>query len=175
LTELSPESRLNLERIKLILPEIPTGMRSGRLSILPAKTFNREYNKWEPIEMYAVWPYRMVGVTKPETLQLARDTWETIPVDRAQLCKQDYSWMANVANMAGLAWPDTAKTYAIYKMSNNAAPQACFPAFFGPGHDWFPDHNWGGSGMTGIQEMLMAADPYGDGKIYLFHPGQKNA
>jgi len=139
-------------------------MRSGRLSILPAKTFNREYNKWEPIEMYAVWPYRMVGVTKPETLQLARDTWETIPVDRAQLCKQDYSWMANVANMAGLAWPDTAKTYAIYKMSNNAAPQACFPAFFGPGHDWFPDHNWGGSGMTGIQEMLMAADPYGDGK-----------
>jgi hypothetical protein len=29
--------------------------------------------------------------------------------------------------------------------------------------------------MTGIQEMLMAADPYGDGKIYLFHPGQKNA
>jgi hypothetical protein len=30
-----------------------------------------------------------------------------------------------------------------------------------------PDHNWGGSGMTGIQEMLMAAVPYGDGKIYL--------
>ena len=28
-------------------------------------------------------------------------------------------------------------------------------AFFGPGHDWLPDHNWGGSGMIGLQEMLM--------------------
>lgn len=25
----------------------------------------------------------------------------------------------------------------------------------GPGHDWVPDHNWGGSGMIALQEMLM--------------------
>ena len=25
------------------------------------------------IEMYAAWPYRLVGITRPETLQLARD------------------------------------------------------------------------------------------------------
>jgi len=167
LADLSPESRSNLQRIQSILPEMPTGMRDGRLSILPAKSFNREYNKWEPIEMYAAWPYRLVGVTKPETMQLARDTWQTVPADRARLCKQDYSWMANLANMAALAWPDSAKARAIYKMANIAAPQVRFPAFFGPGHDWLPDHNWGGSGMTGIQEMLMAADSYGDGKIYL--------
>jgi hypothetical protein len=167
LPELSSMSRSNLLRIQSILPDLPTGMRDGRLSLLPAKTWTTEYNKWEPIEMYAAWPYRMVGVTKPETMQLARDTWETIPADRARLCKQDFSWMANVANMAALAWPDSAKKRAIYKMANTAAPQARFPAFFGPGHDWLPDHNWGGSGMTGIQEMLMAADPYGDGKIYL--------
>lgn len=49
----------------------------------------------------------------------------------------------------------------------NFNAQSRFPAFFGPGHDWVPDHNWGGSGMVGLQEMLMAADPYGDGKIYL--------
>lgn len=164
---LSPESRSNLIRIQSTLPDFPTGMREGRLSLLAAKSFEREYNKWEPIEMYAAWPYRLVGVTKPETMQLARDTWETIPADRARLCKQDYSWMANLVNMAALAWPDSAKARAIYKMANIAAPQARFPAFFGPGHDWLPDHNWGGSGMTGIQEMLMAADPYGDGKIYL--------
>ena len=94
--------------------------------------------------MYAYWPYRLVGITKPETLQLARDTWDTVPEDRARLCKQDYSWMANVANMAALAWPEKAKERAIYKMANTAAPQARFPAFFGPGHDWLPDHNWGG-------------------------------
>jgi hypothetical protein len=82
--------------------------------------------------------------------------------------------MANLANMAALAWSDTAKTRAIYKMANTAAPQARFPAFFGPGHDWLPDHNWGGSGMTGIQEMLMAADAYGDGKIYLLSAWPKD-
>lgn len=167
LSDLSPESRSNLQRIRSILPEIPVGMRNGRRSILPAKSFNREYNKWEPIEMYAAWPYRLVGVTKPETIQLARDTWETVPADRARLCKQDYSWMANLVNMAAMAWSDSAKVRAIYKMANIAAPQVRFPAFFGPGHDWLPDHNWGGSGMTGIQEMLMAADSFGDGKIYL--------
>jgi hypothetical protein len=30
-----------------------------------------------------------------------------------------------------------------------------FPTFWGPGWDWVPDHNWGGSGMIGLQEMLM--------------------
>ena len=33
-----------------------------------------------------------------------------------------------------------------------------FPTFWGPGHDWVPDHNWGGSGMIGLQEMLMQTD-----------------
>ena len=40
-----------------------------------------------------------------------------------------------------------------------------FPTFWGPGHDWTPDHNWGGSGMIGVQEMLLQTV----GKdIYLF-------
>jgi len=33
------------------------------------------------IEMYAFWPCRLAGVTRPATLQLARNTWETIPGD----------------------------------------------------------------------------------------------
>jgi len=168
LPELPATSRAWLSAFQKKLPELPTGRREGRLSLLAAKSFTREYNKWEPIEMYAAWPYRLVGIVKPETLQPARDTWETIPADRARLCKQDYSWMANVANMAALAWPDKAKERAIYKMANNTAPQARFPAFFGPGHDWLPDHNWGGSGMTGIQEMLLAPEPGPTGKLNLF-------
>jgi len=168
LTDLPATSRVWLSAFQKKLPDLPTGRRQGRLSLLPAKSFTREYNKWEPIEMYAAWPYRLVGIVKPETLQLARDSWETIPADRARLCKQDYSWMANVANMAALAWPDKAKERAIYKMANNTAPQARFPAFFGPGHDWLPDHNWGGAGMTGVQEMLLAPEPGAKGKLNLF-------
>ena len=168
LPELSPALRARLQKIQSRLPELATGRRQGRLSLLPAKTWEQEYNKWEPIEMYAFWPYRLVGITRPETLQLARDTWDTVPADRARLCKQDYSWMANLANVAALAWPAEAKKRAIYKMANNAAPQARFPAFFGPGHDWLPDHNWGGSGTTGVQEMLLAPEPGPTGKLHLF-------
>lgn len=160
--------RARLLAISKTLPPLPVGWRSGVKSLLPAKSWTTEYNKWEPIEMYAYWPYRLIGVTKPETLQLGRDTWDTVPEDRARLCKQDYSWMANLANMAALASPEKAKERAIYKMANTAAPQARFPAFFGPGHDWLPDHNWGGSGMTGIQEMLLAPEPGSNGKIHLF-------
>ncbi|HOW63977.1 MAG TPA: DUF5703 domain-containing protein [Verrucomicrobiota bacterium] len=160
--------RQRLERIRDTLPPLPTAQRQGRLAVLPAHSYNVPYNKWEPIEMYACWPYRRVGITRPETLQLARDTWETVPADRARLCKQDYSWMANVANMAALAWPEEAMKRALYKMANTAAPQARFPAFFGPGHDWLPDHNWGGSGMVGVQEMLLAPEPVPQGKLHLF-------
>jgi hypothetical protein len=169
-----PDSdRTTMERIQKILPDVPVGVREGKKSLLPAKSWEQEYNKWEPIEMYAAWPYRIVGVTNSSTLQLARDTWETVPEDRARLCKQDYSWMANLVNMAALAWPEEAEKRAVYKMANNTAPQARFPAFFGPGHDWLPDHNWGGSGTTGIQEMLLASNPYGDGKIYLLYAWPK--
>jgi len=162
--------RQRLKRTFDTLPPLPSGQRKGRLALLPAKAYNVPYNKWEPIEMYACWPYRLAGITRPDTLQLARDTWETVPEDRARLCKQDYSWMANVANMAALAWPEKAKERAIYKLANTTAPQARFPAFFGPGHDWLPDHNWGGAGMTGLQEMLLAPEPRPDGKLHLF-PG----
>jgi uncharacterized protein len=168
--ELPAADRQRLERTRETLPPLPTGNRQGRLAVLPAKTYTVPYNRWEPIEMYACWPYRLLGITQPDTLPLARDTWETVPEDRARLCKQDYSWMANVVNMAALAWPEQAQQRAIYKMANISAPQARFPAFFGPGHDWLPDHNWGGAGMTGIQEMLLAPEPRPDGKLHLF-PG----
>jgi hypothetical protein len=166
--KLAAADRQRVERIHHALPPLPLGKRRGVRSLLPAKHWRTDYNKWEPIEMYAAWPYRLVGITRPDTLQLARDSWETIPDDRARLCKQDYSWMANLANMAALAWPDLAKERAIYKMANTTSPQARFPAFFGPGHDWLPDHNWGGAGMTGIQEMILAPEPGPNGKLHLF-------
>jgi hypothetical protein len=164
---LSDALRVRLQSIATTIPPLPIGERDGKRSLLPAKSFEKGYNRWEPVEHYAAWPYRLVGVTQPGTVQLARDTWDTIPAERAALCKQDYSWMANLVNMAACGWTDAARDRAIWKMANTAAPQARFPAFFGPGHDWLPDHNWGGAGMTGVQEMLLAPEPGPRGKLYL--------
>jgi hypothetical protein len=47
---------------------------------------------------------------------------------------------------------EAAADYNTRKLQNS--PRR-FPTFWGPGHDWVPDHNWGGSGMIGLQEMLM--------------------
>jgi hypothetical protein len=72
----------------------------------------------------------------------------------------------NLSYAAALRLPEV-KELAIAKLSD-AAGCARYPAFFGPGHDWMPDHNWGGSAMVGLQEMLLAPDPAPSGKLYLF-------
>lgn len=52
----------------------------------------------------------------------------------------------------GVTPTEEAKKLSLAKLSNG--PHR-FPAFWGPGYDWTPDHNWGGSGMIGLQEMLL--------------------
>jgi hypothetical protein len=149
-----------------ILPELPKGEKDGKSILKPAVSWEKVYNKWELPELYAAWPYRLHSVTRPGTTQIAQNTWDLLPQDRVEKVTRDFSWMPVLVNMAALGNTKEAGRRVLDKLGN-FNPQARFPAFFGPGHDWVPDHNWGGSGMVGLQEMLMAADPYGDGKIYL--------
>jgi hypothetical protein len=148
----------HLQDFQSVIPELPKGHVNGSEVLLPAEASEKEFNLWELPELYAAWPYRLVGVLHPETLDLACTTWEHIPNHRAKLCKQDLSWMPAVVNMAALGLTAEAGRRIVEKLSNQKS-QVRFPAFFGPGHDWLPDHNWGGSAMTGLQEMLVAADP----------------
>lgn len=150
-----------------VLPELPKGNVNGVPILRPADEFKKEYNLWELPELYAAWPYRLHSVCRPGTAQIAQNTWDNLPQKRAEKVTRDYSWMPVVVNMAAVGNTKEAARRVIDKLSNTSSPQARFPAFFGPGHDWLPDHNWGGSGMVGLQEMLLAADPYGNGKIYL--------
>ena len=67
-----------------------------------------------------------------------------------------------------LGLTEEAKKLSLAKLSNG--PHR-FPAFWGPGYDWTPNHNWGGSGMIGLQEMLLQTN--GE-QILLFRHGRKN-
>jgi len=164
---ISPAEKKEFANLLAILPELPKGEKDGKPILLPATSWKKEYNIWELPELYAAWPYRLTCVTRPGTAQIAQNTWDLLPQHRKEKVTRDYSWMPVAVNMAAMGNTPEASRRIIDKLSNTSAPQARFPAFFGPGHDWVPDHNWGGSGMVGLQEMLMAADPYGDGKIYL--------
>jgi hypothetical protein len=163
---LSAERRATVAAIRATLPDLPVGEREGRRSLLIADSYEKDYNAWEFPEMYAAWPYRRVGVTVPGTLELTRATLDTIQKPWAdKVLHHDFSWMPNIVNAASAGLPDRAAALLVDKMSDRKA-QVRFPAFFGPGHDWLPDHNHGGSGTTGLQEMLLQADAAGE-KLHL--------
>lgn len=72
-------------------------------------------------------------------------------------------WKQDNIFAACLGLTDEAKRLNMLKLADG--PHR-FPAFWGPGFDWTPDHNWGGSGMIGLQAMLLQTTE--DGKILLF-------
>ncbi|MNL53452.1 hypothetical protein D3C87_1766990 [compost metagenome] len=71
-------------------------------------------------------------------------------------------WKQDNIFAARLGLTKEAAELTLLKLKNSGRR---FPAFWGPGFDWVPDHNWGGSGMIGLQEMLLQSHA---GKLYLF-------
>lgn len=128
-------------------------------AIAPAKSWER-INNTETPQLYPVFPWRIYGVGKKD-LEIARNTYfydpESIKFRSHTGWKQDNIWAAC------LGLTEEAKKLSLAKLSNG--PHR-FPSFWGPGFDWTPDHNWGGSGMIGLQEMLLQTN----GKQILLFP-----
>ena len=140
------------------LPPLPMRIMQGRRTIAPAQVFSRIQNVEIP-QLYPVFPYGLYGIGRPD-LQVAIDTWH-YGVETPQ--QKDYvSWHQDAIFCARLGLTDEAKSRIIQKLDDSGRR---YPTFWGPGHDWVPDHNWGGSGMVGLQEMLMQTV---DDDIYLF-------
>lgn len=141
------------------LPPIPTEIRNGCRVIAPCelpKTYVR--GNVEVPQLNTVYPFHSFGIGKPD-LKMAQDTYWYGPECEEQLSHISWHQMGIYAARLGLA--DKAMKYAVLKLQDSGR---CFPAFWGPGHDYTPDHNWGGSGMIGVQEMLMQCI---DEKIYI--------
>ena len=128
------------------LPPLPTRLANGKKALSPAETFGRKNNRENP-ELYAVFPYRLYGVGKPD-LQLARDTF-AVRLSRERGC-----WTQNGVQAAMLGLADEARDNASFNFSENCAPQR-FPAFWPPGADWTPDLDNGGTAMMALQRMLL--------------------
>ncbi len=130
------------------LPPIAFREMNGRRTISPAHSWSHKQNCEFP-HLYPVFPWRQFGIGRPD-LQTAIDTWHhgTDAADQ----KQIQSWHQDAIFCARLGLTDEAAQLTIEKMKDS--PRR-FPTFWGPGHDWVPDHNWGGSGMIGLQEMLV--------------------
>jgi len=117
-------------------------------------------NNVESPQLYPVFPWRIYGIGK-DSLEIARNTyWYDADV---QKFRSHVGWKQDNIFAACLGLTDEAKRLNKLKLANGTYR---FPAFWGPGFDWSPDHNWGGSGMIGLQEMLLQTTD--DGRILLF-------
>ena len=140
-----PEMLKTIPPIPLRYVEIKDSLKQ---IIAPAKSWER-INNVETPQLYPIFPWRIYGIGK-EGLDIARNTYfydsDAVKFRSHIGWKQDNIWAAC------LGLTDEAKRLTLAKLSNG--PHR-FPAFWGPGYDWTPDHNWGGSGMIGLQEMLL--------------------
>jgi len=154
---LSDEERKYFEGFLNRIPPISFAEFDGHKTIAPAQSWER-INNVESTQLYPVFPWGIYGVGKPG-LDIALNTWRYDT--NAIKFRSFVGWKQDNIFAARLGLAEEAANLTGSKLKNSGRR---FPAFWGPGFDWTPDHNWGGSGMIGLQEMLMQVD---DKKIYL--------
>jgi len=143
-----------LERI----PPLSFREFGGHPTIAPAVHWERINNTESP-QLYPVFPWGIYGLGKAG-LDTAINTYQ-YDTDALKF-RSHVGWKQDNIFAARLGLTKEAERLTLLKMKDSGRR---FPAFWGPGFDWVPDHNWGGSGMTGMQEMLLQTDGR---KIMLF-------
>ena len=145
--------------LQSLIPDIPLRVIDGNTCIAPAVTWARIQNEETP-QLYPVWPWRIYGLGHPK-LQTARNTYLKDP--HAVKMRSTKGWKQDNIWAACLGLTDEARRLNLEKLANGPYR---FSAFFDPGFDWAPDHNRGGAGMIGLQEMLL--QEASDGELLLF-------
>ena len=118
----------------------------GVRTILPARSWG-EYGNGELPMLYPLFPFNRFALGRDD-MQVFRDTYKYGNFRKGNLV----SWHQDGIFFARMGQTDLAADFNSRKLDDS---QRRFPTFWGPGHDWVPDHNWGGSGMIGLQEMLL--------------------
>ncbi|WP_324673568.1 DUF5703 domain-containing protein [Hymenobacter sp. GOD-10R] len=139
------------------IPSLNFRTMDGHPMLAPAKLWERVNNTESP-QLYPVFPWGLYGLGKAG-LDTARNTY-LYDAD-VQKFRSHVGWKQHNIFAARLGLKEEAAELTVKKLQDSGRR---FPAFWGPGFDWTPDHNWGGSGMIGLQEMLLQTDGR---KIYL--------
>jgi len=132
-----------LERV----PEVTFGEKDGLKIVMPAESWTREANVELP-QFYPLFPFDQYKIGDEE-IDAFKNAYTLAEERRKGMV---VSWHQDGIQFARMGMAKEAAKYNVKKLKDS--PRR-FPTFWGPGHDWTPDHNWGGSGMIGLQEMLM--------------------
>lgn len=155
---LSKEKRVFWTGMLQRIPPINFRSFAGKTTISPAIHWERINNVESP-QLYPVFPWEMYGIGR-----MGLDTALNTYLHDTDVLKfrSHVGWKQDNIFAARLGLTNESTRLTLLKFQNSSHR---FPTFWGPGYDWTPDHNWGGSGMIGLQEMLIQAV---DEKIYLF-------
>jgi len=137
------------------LPPVPVAEVNGVELLRPAESYSRKSNSENP-ELYAVFPYRLYGVGRPE-LAMARDTYAR----RAN--RHNKGWCQDSIQAACLGLGEEAARLVAARAAQ-INPANRFPAMWGPNFDWIPDQDHGNNILTTLQYMLLQSEGK---KIYL--------
>jgi len=136
-------------KLKSELPPIPVQDNHGIKSITAGSNLGDRLNIENP-ELYAIFPYRVFGLGKPD-LDLARNTFSVRPVKRSNCWHQDAIQAALLGHTAEAKGMVTQNFLDKHKGSR-------FPAFWGPSNDWVPDQDHGGVSSLALQYMLIQTE-----------------
>ncbi len=140
-----------------VLPKYPVNIKNGKTYLKPAEDF--EHNHAHSPEMYPLYPYQLYGLGM-NNLELMKNTYLNGQIKEAERLN-DGAWYQGVIHFARLGMTEEAQLTINHKLANGPFR---FPGF-SVGGDYSPDHNRSGSGMIGLQEMLLQTH---DGKLHLF-------
>ena len=154
------EQRDRWQRLLGEVKELPIAEEAGKKWVKPAHVFSDKLNAENP-EMYAVFPYPIYGVGKPD-LEIGRETYARRGTQRTG------GWQQDAIQAALLGLPDQAKNYLMQNvMTENLMggavekakrPDSRFPAFWGPNFDWIPDQCNASVILATLQYMLLQTD-----------------
>lgn len=154
---ISAEKRKYYQQFLESIPDYSFEEQDGMKVIKPAETWLKESNQELP-QFYPLFPFNQFQLGDKE-IQYFKNAYEVAPAFRKG---NIVSWHQDGIQFARMGMTKEAAAYNTLKLVDS---DRRFPTFWGPGHDWVPDHNWGGAGMIGLQEMLMQTI---DDKIMLF-------
>lgn len=156
--DITTQQRQTWEAMLKRIPPISFREFNGHTTIAPAKIWERVNNTESP-QLYPVYPWGIYGIGRPG-LDTALNTFNYDP-DVLKF-RSHIGWKQDNIFAARLGLTKEAAELTLLKLKDAGRR---FPTFWGPGFDWVPDHNWAGSGMIGLQEMLLQSN---DKAIYLF-------
>ncbi len=148
--QIGPRRWRRWSKLRARIPPLPAEVKGGTKCLLPAQEVIEGPNNSENPELYAVFPFRLYGVGKPE-LGTALCTFEK------RRFKGNKGWQQDDIQAALLGLAGEAQ-HSVLERFCSSYEGSRFPAFWGPNFDWIPDQDHGCVGMMALQKMLLQAE-----------------